>query len=64
MLVLSRKKNERIVIGQNIVVQVIRVTGGAVRLGIEAPLEVSIRRDELPRLNEGGERRCEAARCA
>ncbi len=49
MLVLSRKPNERIVIGDNIVVQIVRVSGGTVRLGIEAPAAVPIRRDELPR---------------
>ena len=47
MLVLSRKENEQLVIGENIVVTVVRVAGGKVRLGIEAPIEVSIRRNEL-----------------
>jgi len=49
MLVLSRKENERLVIGDNIVVQIVRVSGGTVRLGIEAPAEVPIRREELAR---------------
>jgi carbon storage regulator len=49
MLVLSRKKNERLVIAENIIVQIIRVSGGNVRLGIEAPAEVPIRREELAR---------------
>ena len=47
MLVLSRKETERLVIGDNIVVQIVRVSGGTVRLGIEAPDDVSIRRQEL-----------------
>ncbi len=47
MLVLSRKSNERLIIGENIVVTIVRVSGGQVRLGIEAPPEVSIRREEL-----------------
>lgn len=47
MLVLSRKANERLIIGDNIIVTVVRVSGGQVRLGIEAPAEVSIRREEL-----------------
>jgi carbon storage regulator len=47
MLVLSRKANERLIIGDNIVVTVVRVAGGQVRLGIEAPTEVPIRREEL-----------------
>ena len=47
MLVLARKQNERIVIGENIVVTVLRIAGGGVRLGIEAPMEVSIQREEI-----------------
>lgn len=37
MLVLSRKKGERILIGENIVVQVVEIRGDKVRLGFEAP---------------------------
>ena len=47
MLVLSRKQNERLIIDGNIVVTIVRVSGGTVRIGIEAPAEVSIRREEL-----------------
>jgi len=47
MLVLSRKENQQIIIGDNIVVRVLQVEGGRVRLGIEAPAEVPIRREEL-----------------
>ena len=47
MLVLSRKQNERLIIDGNIVVSIVRVSGGTVRLGIEAPRDVSIRREEL-----------------
>jgi len=47
MLVLSRKKNERIVIGENVVVTVVEVRGDRVRLGIEAPQEVPIHRSEV-----------------
>lgn len=47
MLVLSRKKNERIVIGDNIVITVVEVRGDRVRLGIEAPQEVPIHRSEV-----------------
>jgi len=47
MLVLNRKIGERIVIGGDIVVTVVRVQGKQVRIGIEAPLSVSIRRKEL-----------------
>lgn len=47
MLVLARKENERIIIDGNIVLTVVRVSGGAVRLGIDAPREVAIKREEL-----------------
>lgn len=47
MLVLSRKKNESIVIDENIVVTVVEVRGDKVRLGIQAPREVPIHRSEI-----------------
>jgi carbon storage regulator len=47
MLVLSRKTDQSIVIGENIVVRVLRVRGGKVRLGIEAPRDVSVHRSEV-----------------
>jgi len=47
MLVLSRKTNEVICIGPNIYIRVLAIQGGKVRLGIEAPTEVPIRRSEL-----------------
>ena len=47
MLVLSRKVGERIWIGENISVTVVRITGGGVRLGIEAPSELPVVREEL-----------------
>lgn len=47
MLVLSRKENERLVIDGNIVVTVVRVAGGKVRLGIEAPASVQVKREEI-----------------
>lgn len=47
MLVLSRKVGERIWIGEDISVTVVRVTGGGVRLGIEAPHELPVVREEL-----------------
>lgn len=47
MLVLSRKENEGIVIGDGIVVRVIAIEDGKVRLGIEAPRTVSIHREEV-----------------
>ena len=47
MLVLSRKESERIRLGDSIVVTIVRVTGDKVRLGIEAPPDVLVLRDEL-----------------
>jgi carbon storage regulator len=49
MLVLSRKDTERIFIGDAIVVTVVKVQKGTVRLGIEAPPEMFIAREELVR---------------
>lgn len=47
MLVLSRKVGERIWIGDDIAVTVVRITGGGVRIGIEAPAEMPVVREEL-----------------
>jgi carbon storage regulator len=47
MLVLSRRESQRIKLGTSIIVTVVRVTGEKVRLGIEAPPDVLILRDEL-----------------
>ena len=47
MLVLSRKCNETIVIGDNIRIKVVGISGNQVRLGIEAPSDVRVMREEL-----------------
>jgi carbon storage regulator len=47
MLVLSRRESERIRLGKSIVVTVVRVSGDKVRLGIEAPPDVLVLREEL-----------------
>ncbi len=47
MLVLTRKRDESIIIGDNIIITVIGIRGDKVRLGIEAPKEVSIHRQEV-----------------
>lgn len=47
MLVLSRKKNESIVVAGGIVITVVDIRGDKVRLGIEAPREVAIHRREI-----------------
>ena len=55
MLVLSRRERERIRVGDSIVVTVVRVTGDRVRLGIDAPADVPVLRDELkPHATRGG----------
>ncbi len=57
MLVLSRKDSERIHIGDSIVVTVVKIQGGVVRLGIEAPPELPIAREELLRRSNEAQRR-------
>ena len=47
MLVLSRKKDEKIIIGDNITLMVIEIRGDKVRLGIEAPKDVTVHREEV-----------------
>jgi len=53
MLVLSRKQNERIRVGDSVVVTVVRVSGDKVRIGIEAPPDVRVLRDELEAIADG-----------
>ena len=47
MLVLSRQRDQEIVIGDDIVVTVIEVRGDKVRLGIKAPLHIPVHRNEV-----------------
>jgi len=47
MLVLSRKETQKIRLGDEIVITVVRLGGDKVRLGIEAPKEMLVLRDEL-----------------
>jgi carbon storage regulator CsrA len=47
MLVLTRKTDQRIQIGENITITVIRVKGQSVRIGIEAPQQIRVMRTEL-----------------
>lgn len=47
MLVLSRKKNESIIINDHITVTVVEIRGDKVRLGIEAPKDISVHRREI-----------------
>jgi carbon storage regulator len=47
MLTISRRQGERILIGDDIVVEIVEVSGGSVRVGITAPPERRIYREEL-----------------
>jgi len=47
MLVLSRKLGEKIVIGDNIVITVVKIDRTQIRIGIEAPQEVPVYREEI-----------------
>ena len=63
MLVLSRKVGEKILIGDKIAVTVVRVAQGIVRIGVEAPKELPIVREEIKdRLNEAPQDRAPAIR--
>ena len=58
MLVLSRKKNESIVINDNITIVVVEIRGDKVRLGVEAPKEVPVhRREVFDAIQREGEKR-------
>lgn len=47
MLVLSRKVGERILVGDEITITVVRMAQGVVRIGVEAPAEMAIVREEI-----------------
>jgi len=47
VLVLARKVNEKILIGENITIMPVRISGNTVRIGIEAPREILVLREEL-----------------
>ncbi|QDU10022.1 carbon storage regulator [Gimesia aquarii] len=48
MLVLARKINEQIRIADNIILTVVKIRGGKVKLGIDCPTHIPIRRNEIP----------------
>ena len=56
MLVLSRKVGERILIGDKITVTVVKIGHGGVRIGIEAPTELAVVREELAKELKRAER--------
>jgi len=47
MLVLTRRLGEKIVIDENIVIEIVEIRSNQVRIGISAPKEISIHRDEV-----------------
>ncbi len=56
MLVLMRRKGEKIMIGDNILVEVTEIRGEKVRIGITAPREISIDREEVKERKNAGPR--------
>jgi len=54
MLILSRKVGQSIVIDGRIIVKVVRVEGDQIKLGVEAPPEVAVNREEIQREIEAG----------
>jgi carbon storage regulator len=54
MLVLTRKEGERIKIGPDVIITIVRIKGGGVRVGIEAPPEVKVVRGELEERKSNG----------
>jgi carbon storage regulator len=61
MLVLSRKLGEKIVIGDNIVVTVVKIDRNQIRIGIDAPSDVPVYREEIAPQRVGRESRVSSA---
>lgn len=57
MLILTRKKNESIMIAENIRVTVVEVRGDKVKLGVDAPREVTVDRLEVRLAKDGDSRK-------
>ena len=62
MLVLSRKKDESIVIDDQIVITVVEIRGDKVRLGIQAPKEVPVHRSEVHAAIQAEQAKAEAGK--
>lgn len=61
MLILTRKAGERIFIGDNITITIVRADQHSVRIGIDAPKDVTILREEVARRNTDNSNRKEGA---
>jgi carbon storage regulator len=61
MLVLGRRLGESIKIGDDITVTVTSISNGQIRLGIDAPQEVAVHREEIYNRIEEGEKNCEGS---
>ena len=61
MLVLSRKKNEQIVIGDEITITITSLSPSKVGIGIDAPVDVNVRRGELRILDTEKDKGCDDA---
>lgn len=55
MLVLTRKMGESLIIGDNITVTMLELNGGQVRVGVDAPREISVHREEVKKRIDRGE---------
>ena len=65
MLVVSRKVGQRILIGDKIAITVVKISSGGVRIGIEAPAELAVMREELAdEIARAEQARIEAARAS
>jgi carbon storage regulator len=62
VLILTRRQNEQIIIGEQIQLTVISIRGGHVRLGVEAPREIMVKREEVARVAPAGTASQPAAR--
>ena len=62
MLILTRKESERIYLGDDIVLTIVRIGGDKVRIGVEAPSDVRVLRLELSEPDSQGPRRQEPSR--
>lgn len=61
MLILSRRVGENLMIGDKVIVHVLQVKGGQVRIGVTAPKDVAVHREEIYQRIQGGQARPQGA---